>query len=316
MVSMERIKQDKNSHCVKDFFRFSSLNFFRTILYFTAIIYPGNVSSNACFGIFDIVLFLCPSVEQLTDRKSEYLTSVGKKVVSGILGSSYSLHQQIPNCCWCHSVFYCLLPCALLPITVCSVTKYSVFCCLLLCALLPSTVCFVAYYCVLCYLVQCVLLNITVCSVTQYSVICCLQLCTLLISTACSVTYTTVCFVADYCVLCYLIQCVLLPISVCSVTKYSVICCLLLCALLPSTACSVTYSKYSVFCCLLLCALLPIAQCVLLPLLCCANTTSAALNNDGAVAFCQDGHDTCTIINNTSTEVRDCKPHDGYATQG
>ena len=71
MVSMERSKQDKNSHCVKDFLRFSSLNFFRTILYFSAIIYPANffIEYNS-FYIFEIVLYLCRAVEYLTDHNT------------------------------------------------------------------------------------------------------------------------------------------------------------------------------------------------------------------------------------------------------
>ena len=66
MVSVERTKKDKTSHRVKDFLRFSSLNFFWTILYFTPIIkfYPAIffIESNS-FNIFDIILFLCPAVE-------------------------------------------------------------------------------------------------------------------------------------------------------------------------------------------------------------------------------------------------------------
>ena len=75
MVSMERTKQDKNSHCFNDFFRFLVARFFP--VYFI-VIQPGYfylrifIEYNS-FDIFDIVLFLYPVVEELTDRKANIL---------------------------------------------------------------------------------------------------------------------------------------------------------------------------------------------------------------------------------------------------
>ena len=96
MVSMERSKQDKSSHCFKDFLRFRVVRFLTVylILIQPRYFYLRFFIEYNSFDIFDIVLFLHPAVEYLTDRKVNTLPVLVRRL-SAEYWAARSLRQQI-----------------------------------------------------------------------------------------------------------------------------------------------------------------------------------------------------------------------------
>ena len=91
---MERTKQDKSSHCFKDKISRSRFLLVYFLLFKLNIFTCDFFIEYDSFDIFDIVLFLHPAVEQLTDPKVNTLPVLVRRL-SAEYWAARSLRQQI-----------------------------------------------------------------------------------------------------------------------------------------------------------------------------------------------------------------------------